>query len=126
MNKAIFLHGIDSHKLSTYRSKVSDISFLHSIPKTWKKRLKDSAQKLTNLDIRKVSKIKQLKKSSNYFYNELMDAIVTKPIKIQEKWNNCLSEDIAEEEWKRFYKLPAKLTIDTKLRTFQMKQRTIF
>ena len=97
------------------------ISFLHSIPKTWKKRLKDSAQKLTNLDIRKVIKIKHLKKSSNYFYNELMDAIVTKPVKSQEKWNNSLSEDIAEEEWKKLYILPAKLTIDTKLRTFQMK-----
>ena len=109
-----------SEKFDIQNQSFRYLSLLHSIPKNWKKRIKDSAQKLTTVDGKKTKYLKQLKKPSKFFYKEMIKKITTTPVKAQEKWNIYLEEDLGEF-WKGYYTLPFKISIDTRLRAFQMK-----
>ena len=109
-----------SEKFNIQNQSFRYLSLLHSIPRNWKKRIKESSQKLKNVDSEKIKVVKQVKKPSKLFYQEMLKKIATTPVKAQAKWNAYFEEDIGQE-WKNYYTLPSKITTDTRLRAFQMK-----
>ena len=52
-------------------------SLVHAIPKNWKKRIKESSKKLTQVTNPKIQQLKQLKKPSKQFYLDFIQYIVT-------------------------------------------------
>jgi hypothetical protein len=92
------------------------------IPKNWKKRIKESSKKLMVVTISRVQKLKQLRKPSKQLYLDFIQSIVSIPSKAQQKWEIILNDHVCENDWKMYYILPLKATIETKLRTFQLKK----
>ena len=96
-------------------------SVIYSIPRNWKKRIKEQGYRLNEVNHANIIKINHLKKPSKFFYSEAIENIATRPIKSEEKWNNICESEISEGDWKSLYMIPYRATIETKLRIFQMK-----
>ena len=108
-----------SNKFNIVNQSFRHYALIHSIPMNWKKRIKDSHQKLINTNLPHIEKIKSLKKPSKYFYLEYLEKVATRPLKAEEKWQNECG--VTETEWQSLYCIPYKATTETKLRALQMK-----
>ena len=96
-------------------------ALLHAIPRNWKKRLKDTASKVTDTVPKHIKKLKLLKKPSNYFYTSALKQSVTRSQNAENKWHEILSTELDNNNWKLLYFLPHTITKDTKLKQLQFK-----
>ena len=103
------------------------VSLIHSIPRNWKKRIKEIGTKLNNVVKTNITLTKNLKKPGKYFYKKYIENNYQRPIKSEKKWGEILEQNLDEIEWQFFYSIPYKVTKDMKLRSLQMKiiHRTI-
>ena len=96
-------------------------SLIHSIPKNWKKRIKETGTKINEVINVNIQRIKNLKKPSRYFYAQTIQLNKSKPEKAERKWEELTNTQISETEWQSLYTIPYKSTKETRLRSFQIK-----
>ena len=97
-------------------------SLTHSIPRKWRTEINNQLVKLHDANlIQKCVKdtIKALKVCRSSYW-KFIDLVKTEKVFIN-KWNNILEESFTKDEWKDFFQLNFKATIENKLRAFQYK-----
>ena len=100
------------------------LTFLHikslhaAVPNIWLKLLKIEGQKIHDL----TQKVKTMKSScSKYIYWKVMDAQRSCDDKYRSKWEEMLNVEIDGKTWKQNFSNIVKLTLSTKLCSFQYK-----
>ncbi len=99
-------------------------SLVNAIPRNWKKRIKDERSNVEEFASQEnIIMAKTVSKIGRFYYKRCLDAIATKPEKIQSKWERILHVDTGAEEidWSFIYMIPYQCTMETKLRYFQLK-----
>jgi hypothetical protein len=96
------------------------IALINSIPRNWKKRIKDDKKK-KEISLASIQKLQNIKKPAKLFYRNFMENVVTKSDKAESKWNILIGETINKETWNTIYYVPHLATKETKLIFIQMK-----
>ena len=97
------------------------MSVIHTIPRNWKKRIKEIGKNLNQIVYENIQKIKNIKKPSRYFYTQILDKITTKPHNSWNKWSDSINEIMTEDDWKSLYKNLYHTVKETLLKYFQIK-----
>ena len=93
------------------------LSILNSIPKAWKRQLKNENQNIQP-DVKIIQMIEENKLTNSYIYKTLMQRTEINISKPREKWNSIFSNE--NLNWRAIY-LVQKSTNDIRLRNFQYK-----
>ena len=111
-----FIHHYNLNiNILTYNSLVS------SIPRGWKRLIKDYGKKLHDCLHDNLKFLKIYEKPSRVFYMKILKQKTIYPKKAYAKWENALNVDINTDQWKHIHYLPFKETKDTKLQTLQFR-----
>ena len=102
-------------------SYISYAGILSSIPRDWKRIIKDYGKRVDAITNKNIDQITTLEKPSKSFYKKI---ISKKPFcnnKSHLKWQNDLHSEIDATRWKHIHSLPFKETKDSKLQTLQFR-----
>ena len=95
-------------------------AMIQTIPTAWNVEIRQYGKKLNSIKNNNLEIIKSLRKPNKYFYLLLIENLQqTTTIVSHTKWEEILEEN--QLNWDYHHSLPFKITVETKLQTFQFK-----
>ena len=116
-----FLTNQEFHQKYNINQPFKYISMVHSIPRNWKKRIKDIGETIAETKHNRIIKLKNLKKTSRSFYLDSLSKFATRNVNSESKWNQITDSEIDTKTWTNIYANPSKVTKEFKLRMLQFK-----
>ena len=87
-----------SEKYDIHNQEFRYVALIHAIPRNWKKRIKDTGNKISEIKNQAILKLVKLKKPSKYFYTEQIKNTATEPCKALGKWEEIITDTLTEND----------------------------